>query len=98
MGVLKFTRTVILATIHLSFILFPLIFANNVYKSFDMEQTADQCAQEKLLEVNIYSLRGIIQSEYFDLANCYDMLFKVGCALILSAVISNRRILKMGTI
>lgn len=106
MSVVNATKKMLTVFTYFAFILFPIIFANNVYKSFAVEdgvslekQIIENKANKALLDPNfeIQNKNEKDQSNPFCVVSI-EMLLKVGAALMLSAVITNKNMVRIGVI
>ena len=90
MDVLNATRKILIVFLYLSFILFPVIFANKVYSSLSLEKSSDFNRQfEIILDDNSITkaLLKVADSNYS------DIYIKVACAVVLSAIEFSERMI-----
>src|SRR5689334_5977098 len=109
-SVMKFTKKVLIVTIYLSFMLFPVIFANKVHSAFIVESdnkidgtVLDQFSIKfekyiQLTETEFFSQNS--ENDEYSSIKCLileskEMIFKASFALVLSALVTFGKVIKI---
>ena len=112
-SVMKFTKKVLIVSIYLSFMLFPVIFANKVHSAFiaESDQKINVIVPEEftikfekyidLTEMEFFSQNS--ENDEYSSLKCFileskEMIFKASFALVLSALFTFGKVIKIGTI